>query len=104
MRRVISFLCANFGNYAELSISMRATFFLSFVLSWRGQLDQLLLTSLQLGSILLGSILLHSYLTHTHSHYLVNTNTHTHTLSAVAVFGFAVFFLVGDFFCFIFKN
>lgn len=78
-RRVISFLCANFGNYAELSISMRATFFLSFFRSWRGQLDQLLLTSLQLGSISLGSILLHSYLTHTHSYYLVNTNTHTHT-------------------------
>lgn len=45
-------------------------------------------------------------LSHTHALALLgqHKHTHTHTLSAVAVFGFAVFFLVGDFFCFIFKN
>lgn len=77
-------------------------FFLSF-LAWAARSVASYLAAV--GEYLVGEYLV-TQLSHIHALALLgqHKHTHTHTLSAVAVFGFAVFFLVGDFFCFIFKN
>lgn len=71
-RRVISFLCANFGNYAELSISMRATFFSFFrsFLAWAARSVASYLAAV-------GEYLV-TQLSHTHALALLGQHKHTH--------------------------
>lgn len=77
-RRVISFLCANFGNYAELSISMRATFFSFFrsFLAWAARSVASYLAAV--GEYLVGEYLV-TQLSHTHALALLGQHKHTHT-------------------------
>lgn len=76
-RRVISFLCANFGNYAELSISMRATFFSFFrsFLAWAARSVASYLAAV--GKYLVGEYLV-TQLSHTHALVLLGQHKHTH--------------------------
>lgn len=77
-RRVISFLCANFGNYAELSISMRATFFSFFrsFLAWAARSVASYLAAVE--KYLVGKYLV-TQLSHTHALALLGQHKHTHT-------------------------